>query len=159
MVAFLSVTCRMDLTPTIVKVKSEDALKSKCEEYAKEGRKIINCNILEDGIVGRLAFLEPPAGKKPEEWTHSETDAHWIVWEKYGQVLVPERIQVNSGNELFALYNEHSGHNLIGFTNSETKTAGFVCFCQANEEKSIVFTVDVSNIKEVPPDLLAAMKK
>jgi len=148
----------MELKPTVVKVESEAELKSKCEEYVLQGRRIIDCNVLEDGIVGRLAFLEPPEGKNPEKWTKKDTDAHWIIWEKYGQVLIPEKIHINSGNELFIIYNEHKNHRQVGFTNSESKVAGFVCFCKADEGKSLVFTVKMANTKEIPPDLLSVMK-
>src|SRR5271163_4485813 len=109
----------MELKPTVFKVDSEEALKAKCAEYVAAGRRVIDCNVVEDGIVGKLAFLEPPADKNPEKWTKEETDAHWIVWEKFGRVLIPEKIQVKTGNELFALYNDHHEHDVIGFTNSE----------------------------------------
>ena len=146
---------QMDLTPRTIKVDSEEHLGTQVEELKKQGRRVIDCNVFENGIIGKLAFWVPPEGKSLEkEWTPKDADAIWLTWEKYGKVLQPEKTQLTSGEQLFQLFNEHKDHKIAGFTNSMEKTAGFICFCKASEGKSLQFFVHMSDAKGIPPELL-----
>jgi len=109
--------------------------------------------------MGKLAFWVPPQGKNLEkEWTAMDADAIWLTWEMFGRVLQPEKIRVTDGNNLFKLYGEHKDHQIVGFTNSITRSAGFVCFCRAHEGKSLVFAIDLADMKGIPPELLKYMQ-
>jgi hypothetical protein len=145
----------MDLEPRTVKVDSEEHLKAQVEELQKQGRRIIDCNVFENGIVGKLAFWVPPEGKHLEKaWTPQDADAIWLTWEKFGKTLEPEKVRVIDGTQLFKLFNEHKSHQIVGFTNSMEKTAGFICFCKAAEGKSLVMFVHLADAKGIPPELL-----
>ncbi len=147
----------MDLEPKTIRVSSAEELRAKAFEHEKSGRRVIDCNVFEEGLIGKLSFILPPEGKA-STWTPQEADATWIVWEKFGRMLQPEKTQVQDGTEMFKLFGEHKNHQIVGFTNSMDKSAGFVCFCKAEEGKSLVFTVDMSNAKELPPELKASFE-
>jgi hypothetical protein len=149
----------MNLEPRIIKCESEEALKRQTAELEKQGRRIIDCNVFEEGLVGKLGFRIPPEGKSLEKkWTAQDADAIWLTWEKFGQVLQPERIMIKDGNSLFRTFAEHKDHPMMAYTNSVDKTAGFVCFCKASEGKSFVAAVKITDLKQVPPELLRALE-
>jgi hypothetical protein len=140
----------MDLEPRVVKVESEEQLRKQVAELEKQGRRVIYCNALPDGICGKLAFWVPPPGKE-EAWTPKDADAIWLTWEKFGRMLEPHRTKVATGNQLFELFSEHKDHGIIGYL--DDKQAGFICFCKAKEGISNVFFIDLVDMKEVPPEL------
>lgn len=143
----------MDLEPKTIKVNSELALVTQAAEFEKQGRRVIDCSVFPDGIIGKLAFLVPPEGKAlVNEWTAKDADAIWLTWEKFGRVLEPIREQVSDGNRLFELFSEHKDHGIVGYIDEQH--AGFICFCKAKSEgKSHVFFVELANLKDIPPEL------
>ena len=145
----------MDLKPKIIKANSEEELIAKSAEFAKAGRRVIECNIFEDGIMGKMAYVVPPEGTDPEKWSAQDADAIWITWEKFGRLLIPEKTLIEDGNQMFTVFDQHRSHPMVGYTNSMTRTAGFVCFCQASEGKSLVFVVNMVVAKEIPEELKA----
>lgn len=158
-VSDLQVLLHMDLQPKTIKVESKEQLEKQAAELEKQGRRVIDCNVFDDGVVGKLAFWAPPQGKHLEkEWTTMDADAIWLTWEMFGRVLQPEKVKITDGNDLFKLFGEHKDHKLVGFLNSTDRTAGFVCFCKAKEGKSLVFSVHLSDTKGIPPELLKFMQ-
>jgi hypothetical protein len=150
---------KMDLEPRVVKVDSEEHLKAQVAELQKQGRRVIECNVFENGIIGKLAFWVPP-DDKVESWTPQDADAVWLTWQKYGRLLEPDKIHVKDGAKLFEMYNEHKEHQITAYTNAQTRHAGFVCFCKAHTEgKALVFFVSLTDMKGVPPELLAAFEQ
>ena len=140
------------MSPKIEMCLSEEQLLSKADECEKAGRRVIKCNILEDGIIGKMAFFSPPEGQE-NTWTEKQADMIWLTWEKFGRVLKPKKTLVENGRLLFGLYNEHQNHDLIGYTNAEDRTVGFICYCKADEGKSLVFYSTLSVTKEIPNEL------
>lgn len=149
----------MDLEPKIVQVTSEEELISRAKEFLKAGRRVVDCNIFEEGVIGKLSFCVPPESKVPiDGWGTEKIDAIWLTWEKFGRRLQPEKIRIVDGNQMFSVFDEHRSHQIIGYTNSMEQAAGFVCFCRASEGKALVFFVDLANAKEIPLELLAALE-
>ncbi len=150
----------MDLDPRIESVSSQEALEARGQELEKEGRRVLPCNLAEEGIFGKLAFFIPPEGQAlVEEWTDEKADAVWVTWLKYGQKLVPDVTEVTNGNLLHQIFTLHSRHEGFSpFSNPTKRCAGFICHCQAGERKaSLVFQVNLTVAKELPPELMELM--
>ena len=130
----------------------------KAFEFSKAGRRVIDCSIFEEGIIGKLAYVIPPEGTVPEKWSTEDADTVWFVWEKFGRCLHPEKVHVTDGNQMFTVFDEHRSHPMVGYTNPMTRTAGFVCYCKVSEGKSLVYFVDLMNAKEIPPELRDALE-
>ena len=149
----------MDLEPRTESVQSQEALDARGKELEKEGRRVLPCNMAEEGLFGLIAFFVPPEGKAlVEGWDEEKADAVWVTWLKYGQKLTPEIIEVKSGNDLHKVFTDHASHDgFTGFSNPAKRAAGFICHCKGQEHKSLVFQVTLSSMKELPPELMKLM--
>ena len=146
----------MDLEPKIIQVSSEEELKTRSSEFEKSGRRVIDCNDFELGVMGKLAYLMPPEG---QSWSAEDADAIWVRWEIFGKELQTEKVQVTNGTKLFEVFTEHKDHGVCGFVNPTDRVSGFICLCKAKDEgKSLVFSVSLHDMKGIPPELLKYMQ-
>jgi hypothetical protein len=132
---------------------TEAEMRARADVLKAGGREIVELEDPERGMVGVLAYAPPPEGRPaPENW---EEDVVLLEWPKYGRPL--ERIEtiVETAEVLQGAFNEHCGHDgFKPFTNPMNRTAGIVCHCLAGVGKSVVFTVPLFALKELPPELL-----
>lgn len=135
-----------------VLLQSLDELNQKTRDLEDGGMRVIDCNDLEHGLVGKLAFFAPPDNEV--EWAESDARAVWFVWPRFGKSLTPEIIHAKASRELSKFYMQHTRHRISGFTNSVERSAGFVCYCKQAEGKSLVCSVKLPDLKDLDPELV-----
>jgi hypothetical protein len=96
--------------------------------------------------------VPPPDGAAPD-W--EVDDAVLLEWPRYGRPLERMETVVEDARVLQGAYNEHHGHaGFRPFTDPLARTAGIVCHCLAPAGRSVVYTVPLRVLKEMPPELL-----
>lgn len=131
----------------------EAAMRARADALKAEGRELEELEDPERGMLGILAYLPPPGGgPAAEDW---EEDAVLLEWPKYGRPLEKLETIVEKSEVLQGAFNEHAGHEgFRPFTDPLSRTAGIVCHCLASAGRSVVFTVPLRVLKELPPELL-----
>lgn len=123
---------------------------------SQPGRVILPFDNPENGSVGHVTFKNWEDTEKipPEDWNE---DNRFLVHYLYGKPLVPEVHLVNDSDVLENEVNKHRGHVGFRFTTwPEQRQLGFVCYCQAAEDRSIVVKVNITFLKGISltkPDL------